>query len=764
MQKRHRSYYYHRAKSESSTPNRLISLMVVVSLLFFVILGRLFQLQILDHSNYFETAKAQHFGEITLKARRGEILVQDNYSGEFSKLATNTTLDLVYVDPFIVEDKVKVAKELTPLLFNNTEYETCLEIPEECFYEIIKKPEVTEPILSEDAWIIDSEAKKPTLDDEPEYKTYAEMIDEIAASTLRKISKEEVDFTTLKRGAENNEMAEVINANLPGIFVNEEKLLIYGDPTLIPEDQLTPISTRLSEILEKDQEGLKAQLTRRKVRYVYLKNRISPETSRKIKALKLKGVVLLPEHWRFYPENSLGAHVIGFLNREEVGQYGIEGFFNNDLEGAAGTIYAEKDPLGRQITVGSGEIVDAIDGDTVILTIDRVVQKKVEEVLEDAVKRYRADGGQVMIMDPFTGAIIAMANYPTYDPNVYTKSFKLRKVEAGEKIQRTVPIFVQDEKKRYVPAKEEERENEEIDRFVYENKFGPEVFKNKLVSEFYEPGSVFKPLIMAMALDAKEVEPQTSYLDDGPLKIDEFTIRNAENIYRGQTSMVDVLAYSMNTGMSFIAKKLGPKLMYQYLKDFGFGEYSNVQLEGETKGRVDYYQKWSKAQLLTTSFGQGIVATPLQVLTAWSAMANGGKLMQPRIVDAVIREGEIIKSEPRVIRRVISEETSSIISSMNVHSVREGVAAPADVPGYAIAGKTGTSQIAGKNGKYETGEGSTITSFAGYAPANKPKFVMIVKMDRPRIGDNTWGSTTAAPTFRRITEFLMDYYNIESSI
>ncbi len=226
--------------------------------------------------------------------------------------------------------------------------------------------------------------------------------------------------------------------------------------------------------------------------------------------------------------------------------------------------------------------------------------------------------------------------------------------------------------------------------------------------------------------------------------------------------MWEVLAYSMNTGMSFVAKKLGKKLMYQYLTDFGFGDYTNVRLEGETRGNVDYYKRWSKAQMLTTSFGQGIVVTPLQLLAAWSALANGGKLMQPYIVDSIIYENELSKTEPQVIKRVISEETSSIITSMNINSVRTGVASPADIPGYLIAGKTGTSQVAGNDGKYEVGEGSTITSFTGYAPALDPKFVMVVKFDRPRIGEeSTWGSTTAAPTFKKITEFLMNYYNIQ---
>ncbi|MCK5607251.1 penicillin-binding protein 2, partial [Candidatus Pacearchaeota archaeon] len=567
----------------------------------------------------------------------------------------------------------------------------------------------------------------------------------------------------LRRDAEPDVMAEIINEKLSGVFVDPKRFMIYGDPTLIPETQLTETSQILGRILESSPQDLEQKLTRRKVRYVFLRNRIEPEISRKIRELKLKGVVLLPEHWRYYPEGDLAPHVVGFLNREEVGQYGIEGYFNTDLEGKKGTIYAEKDPLGRQITVGSSEIVNAVDGDTIVLTIDRIIQKKVEEILAEAVEQYSADSGQVLIMNPFTGAIVAMANYPSFNPNEYTDVFALRALEEEELVESTVPLFKMNEKGKYVPVDEEDLFNEEVPKYVYENKFGPSVFKNRIVSEYYEPGSVFKPIVMAMALDAKEVEPQTTFLDDGPLKIDEFEIKNADGKYRGETTMNEVLAFSMNTGMSFVSKKLGKKLMYEYLMNFGFGEYTNIRLEGEAKGIVDYYKRWSKAQMLTTSFGQGIVATPLQVLAAWSALANGGKLMQPFIIDSIIRKDEVIQTEPQIIKRVVSEETSSIITSMLINSVRNGVARPADIPGYLIAGKTGTSQVAGKSGKYLEGEGSTITSFAGYAPALEPRFIMIVKFDRPRIGENTWGSTTAAPTFRAISEFMMDYYNIQAT-
>jgi len=759
---------YHPVIKKGHIKGRIYSLMIIVFVLFTVIIVRLFQLQIIRHKEYSQIAKDQHFGAIDLPAKRGDIYVKDTNSGELSKLATNTTLDLLYVDPMVAEDKQEIADKLTPLIFPKEEYDKCVEIPEECFYTIEQEKALETLIVDDTVWDIDAGGTvkiEKEKREETEFKSYFTMQKEISENMFRKISKSEVDFVMLKRDASDELMADLINERLPGIFVDADRFIIYGDPTLISEAELPEISKTLSGYLDEPSAGLESKLTRRLVRYVYLKNKLTPEISAKITAMNLKGIVLLPEHWRFYPEGKLAANIVGFINRETVGQYGIEGYFNNELEGKKGSILAKSDPFGRQITVGDTKIINAVDGDTIILTIDRVVQKKVEDILAQQVEKFKADSGQVIIMDPFSGAIISMANFPSFDPNAYTDAYSLRKLnlEDGEKVYKTTPVFKKNDRDSYVPINEEDLNNDEVPKFVYENRFGPGVFKNKVISEFYEPGSVFKPIVMSIAIDSKEVDPETTYNDDGPIKIDEFEIKNSDETYYGVTTMTEVLEKSLNTGMSRIAQRLGKKLMYKYIESFGFGEYTNIKLEGETKGAVDYYTRWSTAQLLTTSFGQGIIVTPLQMITAWASLANGGKLIQPYMVDSIIREGKVIETTPEIIQRVISEETSSIITSMLVSTVRQGHARPAAVPGFLVAGKTGTSQIAGKFGRYETGEGAVITSFAGYFPAMKPQFVILIKFDRPRIGENTWGATTGAPTFKLIAEFLIDYYNIEPS-
>jgi cell division protein FtsI/penicillin-binding protein 2 len=770
-------YPYTHKKSERSVQSlgsRIMILMVFVVLLFVLITARLFQLQVFKHAEYSEIASQQHFGAIDLPARRGEILVKDNRSGELFKLATNTTLDLLYVDPFVADNKPGIAKSLAPLLFTKKDYDSCIEKPEECRYKVIQDEPTDTFLTTEPVWDLGLSPKKENNENsgstntdtetgDKKFRSYDEIVKEVEDNILRNVSKLEVDFVILKRDAEPDLMANVINERLPGIFVDTEKFLIYGDPTLIPESQLDNIANTLATHLQDSPSNIKKTLARRTVRYVFLKNKLDPDISRQIKELDLKGVVLLPEHWRFYPENGLASNIVGFLNREGVGQYGIEGYFNTELEGKKGKIYAESDPFGRQITVGDSKIVNAEDGDSIVLTIDRVVQKKVEEILAGAVETYKADSGQVIVMNPFTGAIVAMANYPTFNPNDYGSVYTLRKLEPSEyeTMYKTVPLFKKDDKGKYITATKADLESKQVDIFIYENKFGPSAFKNKTVDEYYEPGSAFKPLVMSIGLDSKEVEPQTIFNDDKPVIIDDFEIKNALRIHYGKVTMTEVLENSINTGMVFVAQKLGKALMYKYIKDFGFGEYTNIQMEGENKGNVDYYKQWSKAQMLTISFGQGIIVTPLQMITAWSTMANGGKLLQPYIVDSVIKKDGVVKTEPQVIHRVISEETSSIITSMLTSVVRHGQARNADIPGFLVAGKTGTAQIAGPGGRYESGDGSTVTSFIGYFPALKPQFIVLVKFDRPRIGENTWGETTASPVFKQIAEYLIDYFNIQ---
>lgn len=764
---------------EDQTRRRILTLMVFVFLLFTVIVFRLFQLQIFRHDAYSQVAENQHIGKVELPAKRGDIYVKDTHSEELSKLATNTTLDLVYVDPNVEiperddinpeENKKAIASKLTPLLFPQSEYEACKEQPKDCFYDITVGNVLSQENEDEDELTAEEEQEnEDEAEEEYEFKDYQAVLDEISAKTLQDISKQKIDFVILKRDASDQLIQKMETSPMEGIFVDKENFMIYADPTLIPKDSLNVTAEKLAADLNESAADLEKKLSLRDLRYVALKNKLSPATSAEIEALvkkyDLRGVVLIPEHWRFYPEGQLASNILGYIDRANSGQYGIEGYFNVELEGKKGSIISESDPNGRQITVGETKITKAVDGENIVLTIDRIVQKEVEKILEEGVKEFQADSGQIIVMDPFTGAIISMANYPTFDPNDYAAALKLRKYDPEDDAEnfKRMEIFKKDKRGKYIPIDKEkgDLENEDIEKYVYENRLGLGALKNKTVSEQYEPGSTFKPLVMAIGLDLGEVRPETTFYNTNSHKAGDHTIFNAFNYRVGSTTMTQTLRDSLNTGMAFVSEKLGDKVMYTYLKKFGFGEYTNIGLEGEEKAALEYYTKWDPSELVTRSYGQGITVTPLQLISAWSALANGGKLMHPYIVDSVIKEGETIKTEPQVIDRVISEETSTVITSMLI-SVVDSYKKFGGIPGYQIAGKTGTAQIAGGGG-YEKGLGSTITSFVGYAPALEPKFVVLVKLDRPRSfgEENTWGEVTAGPMFKKVAEFLFDYYNI----
>lgn len=765
-------------RSKSIQINRISFLIGFVGLFFGTIIIRLFFLQIIKADEYKSIAKEQYYSDIITPARRGEILTIDYKTGQYNKLATNTTLDLLYIDPTEIPDKMKVAEILAPLIFTEEDYKNCKEDKELC----------PQGNTVEFASAYSNEELEESEVELKDGRSREELIEAYKQDIFRKISQKEVEFVPIQYGAEPETMSGVIALSLPGVHVNTKQDFIYANPVEIPPSSIKNIAKQLSNLTEISSQKLQNMLKRRDVRYVPLKRKLDPEISDKIWELKFKyknefltnrqkdsdypnyfkGVVLIPEHWRYYPDEKLASQIIGFVNHDGIGQYGIEGNFNVELQGRKGHSVRQKDVNGAQISVNDHQNTDAVDGKSIVLTIDRVVQQKVEEILLQAVKKFKADSGQVIVMDPFTGRIIAMANAPTFDPNQFGNVYNKRKLKKYERVPHTIRVFVKDEKDRYILAEKNERDNSAIDRYIFENRLGEGVYLNKSIQEIYEPGSVFKPLVMAAAIDAGEVTPQTKYFEDGPLEIDTGTdqkqfIHTALGQYNGWQTMTNVLETSSNIGMAFVSKELGATLLHNYIKDYGFGEMTDVELEGEENGTVIYYKKWPEAQLYTTSFGQGMNATLLQMTSAWGAIANGGLLMQPYIVDSVIDNTTdyIEKTEPEVIRRVISADTSSTISAMLVSAVKNGVAEPASVPGYNLAGKTGTAQIAKTTGVgYEKGEGSTITSFGGYAPIEHPRFVMIVKFDRPRIGENTWGSTTGAPVFREIAEFLLDYYDV----
>ena len=367
----------------------------------------------------------------------------------------------------------------------------------------------------------------------------------------------------------------------------------------------------------------------------------------------------------------------------------------------------------------------------------------------------------VEVFDPATNARVVKGYYP----DVFTQEGRVNLTEKTRQALDEIEALydVKDVSRYYLYLGQQMRKEifpTEIPGvwLKFKNNIGVGAYLNRAIQQIYEPGSVMKPVTMAIAIDQGEVAPEDIYDDTGPVEVDEYTIKNALLSYYGKVDMTDCLEFSINTCMTSVGGKLGKKLFHRMLERFGFGKISGIELDDELPGTLQPWRAWSNALLATTSFGQGISVTPLQMITAWTPLANGGKLMKPTIVDRVIHEdGSEDVNEPKVIDQVLTAQTSETITAMLVTSTETGFAKAGKVKGYRIAGKTGTSQIAGPGGRYETGTGSTIGTYLGYAPPHRPKFLILVKFDRSK---DQFGSYTAGPVFKDIAAFLFEYYGI----
>lgn len=494
------------------------------------------------------------------------------------------------------------------------------------------------------------------------------------------------------------------------VATNIKRPLIY----LVPKDvkDSSSVSKNLSEILGVGLEEVEGKLKGTSRSYVPVKKAISEEQLAKIQELKMSGVGVDYEFSRLYPENNLLSQVLGFVGykgNDRVGLYGLERNFNDVLTGEEGVIRQEKASGGVWIFGGKREVQKAKDGDTLILTIDRNIQFKAESILEDAVVKNEADSGSIIVMDPKTGGVMAMANYPDFNPNEYNKV-------------------------------------EDIS-----------VFSNRATQSAYEPGSVFKAFTMAAALNEEKITPETTYVDTGKVVVDNFTIMNSDKKAHGKQTMNQALQESLNTAVIFAKDQIGNEVFLKYIKAFGFGEPTQIDLP-EAKGNLDNLKGNIRVNYHTASFGQGILVTPIQLVQAYGALANNGVMMMPYVVQTRIDyEGKPHPTSPVAVRRVISEKVSKSVTAMLVNVVEKGHGKKAGVSGYYMAGKTGTAQVAKINGKgYE--ENNNIGSFAGYGPVEDPRFVILVRVNHPR--NVKYAETTAAPAFGEMAQFLVNYLNI----
>ncbi len=478
------------------------------------------------------------------------------------------------------------------------------------------------------------------------------------------------------------------------LAVDEWDYRLGVSPSILTDAE--ELATELSPVLQVPRGQLLEQMESSQL-YVVLAARISSETADAIRQLEYGDEVQLdPLPRRFYPQGNLMCHVLGFVDFDGIGGAGVEGYYQGELAGEAASATVPISPLQRQTTVIAREGAD------LTLTIDRSVQYTVERHLKEALAEHGAVSGSIIVMDPRTGAIIAMAAEPCYSANNFF-------------------------------------ETEES------------LFYNPLVTAVYEPGSVMKLVTMAAALDSGTVTPATTYNDTGAIAVGGHVSYNWDRGAYGTVDMTSLLAHSLNVGAATIATWMGPTTFYDYFQRFGFGKPTGIDLFAEEPGLMPLpgSGEWQESFIATNSYGQALAVTPLQMISAISALANNGYLMQPYVVAEVRDENGVHRHEPTVLSQAIKPETAAIMTTMAVTAVQQEVQ-EALVEGYTVAGKTGTAQIAEPFGYHPT---DTIGSFIGWLPADDPEIVVFVKLDRPQSAP--WGSMTATPVFSKLAKELV---------
>ncbi|HUD45118.1 MAG TPA: penicillin-binding protein 2 [Patescibacteria group bacterium] len=502
---------------------------------------------------------------------------------------------------------------------------------------------------------------------------------------------------------------EIETADGFSLAANQLNYTVFANPKEVENDDLT--ANALSPILQVDSASISALLSLDRF-WVSLSPAVTNDTKNEIDKLKLPGVGFEEKYTRFYPEASMAATLLGFVgkdaNGEDQGYFGLEGFYDRQLKGKSTYETQINDAFGRPILAKLENFSGDTAGRTLVLHIDRAVQYMMEDELQKGMQLYGAQSVTAAAIDPKTGGIIAMASLPSFDPRTY-----------------------QD--------------------------YSDDLFLNPFISDTYEPGSTFKPLVMATAIDKGLVTPYTKCnICSGPVPIGGYEIHTWNDEYAPNIDMIHVIQDSDNTGMTFVGEKLGLSGMEDVLQRFGFNDLTGIDLQGEGGSDIKSTDNWYPIDVATSSFGQGIAVTPIQLLTAFASLANDGKRMEPHVVDKIITsDGQTIVIPPKVLGQTVSMQTARVMNEILVNAVNNGEASFARLKGYRIAGKTGTAQIP-VAGHYDPTK--TIASFIGYAPADDPKFVMLVIVNRPT--SSIYGSETAAPIFFSLAQRMLNYYGI----
>ena len=486
---------------------------------------------------------------------------------------------------------------------------------------------------------------------------------------------------------------------------------VFADPLVIRDKKKT--AQAISQVLGLNKTKVEKLLNKKK-RFVWIKRRVPGEQEDVLKQLNLKGIGFRNEYKRVYPYEKLCSHILGFTDIDQNGLAGIESSLNQVIIGSKGSKVVEKDGRQRQFSTLQGETVTAKYGNSVFLTIDCEIQSIVEDELENACSKWKPDTAVAIAMDPFTGEVLAMANYPSFNPN-----------------------SVQDS--------------------------SPRERRNRVITDCFEPGSLIKPLIVSGALDSGLVkEDDEFFCHNGAFKVRSRVIKDTHSY--NYLSVSDIVVHSSNIGMAQLGMRMNKNRLHSYLKNFSFGEKTGIQLPGEAKGIVRPLNLWSLDSTISVSFGYETAVTPIQLVTAFCSIANGGTLLKPQIVSRITDySGKRVKKKyktPERVRRVVTPEIArEVMSPILENVVKEGTGKNAMLFTYSVAGKTGTAKKLQKVGNKMKYTNKYIGSFVGYAPVNEPKVCVLLSLNEPKNGAYT-GGTVAAPAVGNIIERTLDYMEV----
>ncbi|OGZ76766.1 MAG: hypothetical protein A3I87_02590 [Candidatus Staskawiczbacteria bacterium RIFCSPLOWO2_02_FULL_39_8] len=491
------------------------------------------------------------------------------------------------------------------------------------------------------------------------------------------------------------------SGQLKSLAVNQQEWLMYAIPKKIPDKNA--FAKTLSENTKLTKEFILAKLGESES-YVILKKELLEDDVEPLKKLQLEGLYWEKSSGRYYPQERLASQVVGFLGGNLQGQYGLEGHYEEILKGKEG-IEEEKSGLAL---IDSDQTQRYLNGSDLYLTIDYNIQFQAESLLKEAKKNIDIESGQIIVLKPDSGRILALANFPSFDPNKYSQET------------------------------------------------GFDIFQNSAIQKIFEPGSVFKPFTMAIALNEGKVIPETTFNDTGSVTIGPDTINNFDHKKYGLQKMSGILEKSINTGAVFLSKSASRQTFIDYLEKFGFNNKTGVDLQGEVASKNDLLKKGSEFGFATASFGQGIEMTPIQLARSFCIFANGGRLVKPNIVEKIVHGAEEMMIKPDISGPVISEKTASEVTAMLINVVDRGFGDVAKINGYYLAGKTGTAQVPFKDKKGYYPD-KTIQSFIGFGPALNPQFLILVKLDNPKVPKS---ALSAAPIFRKLAQYIINYWQI----